>query len=279
MVLRVVYKILIWLILAFPVCGNAGKFCLLLAENYYEQLYCEVKAQGQGKHLPSFYDFKKNNETTQALLLKRPAARLGIYLVRPDSVQLKNIQPKGIQQKVGNIGGRSSRRSGLSHDDLSSQDLSQCSLETRQITCSSDLYQLMGNQANKKLTQGVLSEANRMAIPVYQAGLDETKALGFYLTKAYQKYIKKMLEIGLGGSTFSYTKFVFLFHDVTAKGIDFSQRFETMFGYLKQDKQHLAVNERLAKNVQLVEKQCDWLAENIVVCDVGRKNYLYLRQH
>jgi hypothetical protein len=274
-VLRVSYKILIWLILVFPVCGNTGEFCLLLAENYYEQLYCEVTAQGQGKRLPSFYDFQKNNEMTQALLLKRPAARLGVQLVQP----AKNIQQKGGAQSVGKLGIHSSSHSGLSHDALNPWGLSQCSLEARKIICSGDHYQLVGNQANKKLTQGVLGKANRMEIPVYRGVLDDTETLDRYLTKAYQQYIQKMLEIGLGGSTFSYAKFVFLFHDVTAKGIDFSQRFETMFGYLKQDKQNLAVNERLERNVQLVEKQCDWLAKNIVVCDVGRKNYLYLRQY
>ena len=84
-----------------------------------------------------------------------------------------------------------------------------------------------------------------------------------------------MLEIGLGGSTFSYAKFVFLFNDVTAKGIDFSQRFETMFRFLKQDKQNIAVSEALPSSVLFSREHCDRLDDNLVVCDGGRKNYLY----
>ncbi|MEH6529416.1 MAG: hypothetical protein V7718_05685, partial [Porticoccus sp.] len=66
-----------------PFTVNAENFCLLLAENYYEQLYCEVKAMGQGRRLPSLLDFRRNNELTQAMLLKRPAAKVGIEVVLP----------------------------------------------------------------------------------------------------------------------------------------------------------------------------------------------------
>ena len=54
--------------------------CFVHAETYYEQIYCEIKEQGKGKALPAFVDFRKNNEVTQALLLKRDAAALHIYI-------------------------------------------------------------------------------------------------------------------------------------------------------------------------------------------------------
>tara|TARA_R110001592_G_scaffold52511_8_gene160708 strand:- start:25521 stop:25838 length:318 start_codon:yes stop_codon:yes gene_type:complete len=52
--------------------------CFNQAETYYEQIYCEIKAKGQGVSLPSFVDFRKNNEQMQALLLKRKAEALNI---------------------------------------------------------------------------------------------------------------------------------------------------------------------------------------------------------
>lgn len=151
----------------------------------------------------------------------------------------------------------------------------QCLFYAKNIQCGGDNYHLVGNQANSKLVQGALASTNKMEIPDYMGLLSDQQALSQYLTRAYRQYIGKMLEIGLGGSTFSYAKFDFLFHDVTAKGIDFSQRFETMFRFLKQDKQNIAVSETLPRSVPLVRERCGRLDDSLVVCDGGRKNYLY----
>ena len=136
----------------------------------------------------------------------------------------------------------------------------------------------MGNKSNNRLAPGVLSHANKMMIPAYEGDADDSLALGRYLARAYGQYVAKMLEIGLGGSTFSYAKFTYLYHDVTAKGIDFGGRFETMFSYLKQDKQNLAVSEKLPGNLTIDRHQCERMSDDLLVCDAGRKNYLYQRQ-
>ncbi len=248
-----------------PLSVNAEKFCLLLAENYYEQLYCEIKAMGEGARLPSFRDFRLNPEMTQALLLKRPAAKLGVAVSLPREQQVKK---KSVPKTL------------LATPDLGvGQGVGQCQFQPLSIQCGSDYFYLVGNQSNSKLAEGALDVASRMDIPVYRGSLGDAERLGLYLARAYRQYIEKMLEIGLGGSTFSYAKFVFLFHDVTEKGIDFSQRFETMFGYLKQDKQRLSVNENLPQRVQLKQERCDRLGDQWVVCDAGRKNYLYSRRN
>ena len=256
----------IWLVLlVLSFSAHAEKFCLLLAENYYEQLYCEVKAMGKGASLPSFLDFRRNNEMTQALLLKRPAAHIGVEVVMPKKENSsKIIQPETRYAKAQEKSGTGSVRG-----------LRQCSFHAQSIRCDGNSYHLVGNQANSKLIQGALGGANKMDIPVFTGLGSDKSAIGHYLTRAYRQYIRKMLEIGLGGSTFSYAKFVFLFHDVTAKGIDFSQRFETMFLFLKQDKQSIAVSETLPASVVLAGEQCDKLDDSLVVCDAGRKNYLY----
>jgi hypothetical protein len=260
-------KGVLWLLLMLPFTVNAENFCLLLAENYYEQLYCEVKAMGQGRRLPSFLDFRRNNELTQAMLLKRPAAKVGVEVVLPkrDAAPSMATAPERALSKTMHV----NREMG------SVGSLRQCLFNAASIQCADDSYHLVGNEANKKLKKGVLADSNRMDIPVYSGLLSDQQELNQYLTRAYRQYIKKMLDIGLGGSTFSYAKFVFLFNDVATKGIDFSQRFETMFRFLKQDKQNIAVSEGLPDSVPLAREYCDKLDDGLVVCNGGRKNYLY----
>jgi len=256
--------------------SHGGDFCLLAAENYYEQLYCEVKAQGQGKRLPSFYDFQKNNEQTQAFLLKRPAARLGIQVVlpKPQRSTYRVQKPVSVTRAKEALVASSS---GSGEVEAKSNPFAECIFHPRKIQCAGVSYNLIGNLSNNKLSQEVLEGKNKINIPYFEGEIGDQRALSEYLSKAYGQYIFKMLEIGLGGSTFSYNKFVYLYYDVSDKGIDFSQRFETMFGYLKQDKQNLAVSEKLPKNVYFKKERCDWLRKKMVVCDGGQKNYIYQR--
>jgi hypothetical protein len=285
--LNLVSRGVVGFLILLPIYSYAEKFCLLVAENYYEQLYCELKALGQGKQLPDFYDFQKNNEVTQAFLIKRPAAKVGIKLALPRKSDTLNGLPSNHIASS-----RSMRSEGQPSSDpvdafVSSPKIKssvqrymdQCLFRSTQILCGDERFQLVGNLNNRNLTEGVLDSSNKMGIPVYSGDRADTAALGRYLSKAYVQYVEKMLEIGLGGSTFSYAKFVYLYHDVTAKGIDFSGRFETMFGYLKRDKKNLAVSERLPVTQVVADKQCDRPVEHLLVCDGGHKNYLYLRQH
>ena len=69
--------------------SSAQSFCFASASSYYEQVYCELQARGEAKTLPPFYQFKRNDATTQALLLKRPAGRIGIELPMPKSTAKK----------------------------------------------------------------------------------------------------------------------------------------------------------------------------------------------
>lgn len=272
-------------LLSLPLLAHAEKFCLLMAENYYEQLYCELKALGQGKQLPAFYDFQKNNEVTQALLLKRPAEKAGIKLALPQkSEALRGLPSPPLFPSVasGRQDESHSRDTADSNSQLSSplpHSLAQCIFHPTQVLCGDERFQLVGNLKNNRLREGALAPSNKMNIPVYQGSEADASALGRYLSKAYAQYVEKMLEIGLGGSTFSYAKFVYLYNDVTAKGIDFSGRFETMFGYLKQDKKNLAVSERVSPTSAPMPQQCARLADHLLVCDAGRKNHLFLRQH
>ena len=45
----------------------------------------------------------------------------------------------------------------------------------------------------------------------------DSQAIGTYLTQSYGQYLEKMLEIGLGASTMSYTKFNLGVPELSAK--------------------------------------------------------------
>ena len=170
----------LWLFLMFPFTDTTEKFCLLLAENYYEQLYCEVKAMGRGHRLPSLLDFRRNNALPHALSLKRPAAKVGIEVVLPKrkSAPSRETAPKRTQSKIVHI----------NREMDSDGDLRQCSFYAESIQCADDSYYLVGNEGNRKLEKGALADSNRMDIPIYSGLLSDQRALNQYLTRAYRQY-------------------------------------------------------------------------------------------
>lgn len=250
-----------YILLLSPVPAVADRFCWLLAETYYEQLYCEVQAAGQGADLPSLLDFRRNNDKIKALLLRRPAARAGIDVAVPADTRL--LVPEVVE---------------AAEPRKVDSGLDGCQLDHLWLICEGARYLLVSNLGNSRLADGVLKPSNKMRIPVFRGTMDDRAARIDYLTEAYQQYLEKMMEIGLGGSTFSYAKFVYLFDDVVAKGVNFAQRFETMFAFLKEDKQRLAVNESQPDSPALQPGQCDRFGRQLVVCNNARKNYLFRRQ-
>ncbi|MEZ5529780.1 MAG: hypothetical protein R3E57_07580 [Porticoccaceae bacterium] len=257
-----------WWLSVLPAMGWSDEFCLLLAENYHEQLYCELRGMGQGGDLPPLLDFRRNDSMTQALILKRPAARVGIDVVLP-KLPPRILPVPAVPEKRLDVQSPASAES--PRGNLT------CRLEGVELHCGADRYRLVGNRNNRHLADGVLDSDNRMDIPALPDGREKPQGLGVYLVRAYRQYLEKMMEIGLGGSTFSYRKFVYLFEDVTARGLDFSGRFETMFGFLKQDKRRLSVSEQLPDISRLSPDTCEQLDQTLAVCDAGRKNYLFRR--
>jgi hypothetical protein len=67
---------------------QAKSLCFTLAETYYQQLYCEIKASGKAQGLLHFDDFRRNELLMQTLLLKQYASRLGINVVLPDTTKI-----------------------------------------------------------------------------------------------------------------------------------------------------------------------------------------------
>lgn len=237
--------------------AQADAFCFAQAQSYYEQIYCEVKAEGKGARLPRFHEFKNNDQLTQALLLKRPARNAGVDLAMP--------QPARENSAV------------FSRQALPSvAALAGCEHRETQITCGKDQFKLVGNKNNKHLQPGALDVNNALDLPLFEGVMTDSNAVNRYLTAAYPHYINKMLMIGLGGATMSYGKFEYLFADLYQKGVNFNDRFETMYRFLKKDKQAIGVNESVSADRQMTIEDCGPLAYNLIACVRDGRNYLYL---
>lgn len=230
-----------------------GRSCFTDAETYYEQLYCEVEAEHGSAGLPDFFDFRKNDEVTQALLLKRPAARLGVSVVIPRA----KAPPAYVAARPTPV----------------INAAVPCDFTGPALSCGASTYTLVGNISNNDLAPGALGPDNNMLMPS-SPGAGEGEAA--FLLRSYQHYLDKMLAIGLGGVTMSYGKFAYLYTDLNAKGVNFAARFETMYRFLKKDKAELGVNTAQADTSELRAADCAALGQEYVVCSRGGRNYVFV---
>jgi len=269
------------LIVCFPQQTSAAiSTCFVQAKTYYEQIYCEVKKQGKGKALPAFVDFKKNNEITQALLLKRDAAALNISIKMPKRITSK----KDTASRTTKLKQRNPLKNQHTFNSQTSQLLSpssnskSCSFMGNMITCNALKYYQIGNKTNSALIHGALDRQNKIGLTPYIGKKAQQSEIDSYLYKSYVLYIEKMLEIGLGGVTMSFTKFAYLFNDLLEKKVNFASRFETMYNFLKKDKQQLAVSEKITPANHLTIDDCFKLTNRIYICDNRERNYVYVKQ-
>ncbi len=250
--------------------GAYGSSCFVMAENYYEQIYCEIRALGRGDDLPPFIDFRNNDAVTQALLLKRPAARLGIVVAEPEVA----ITATKVQRATRDAVVHSSHP--VAQPMPVSSALAACTRNGHSIRCPAAHYQLVGNRANRHLAADALNPEQRLNLSQF-AGSPNPNALAQYLQDSYGRYLEKMLAIGLGAVTLSYRKFEFIYRDVTARGADFSARFETMYTFLKRDKQRMNVAGATPDPGAMPLAACELFAARIIACDGGNRNFLFVK--
>jgi len=252
--------------------------CFVQAETYYEQIYCEIKQKDPGHSLPAFYDFKKNDQMTQALLLKRKAKALHISFKMPERVP-ERMQKGTPQRALAKTQGKPQ-----TNKAKRSEESAGCSLQAQRISCHQSHYIQTGNRSNRFINKAALSQENKMGLSLYEnkgpyTGKSNNRdAINTYLFTAYVRYLEKMLEIGLGGVTMSYTKFHILFHDLLEKEVDFASRFETMYSFLKKDKSEIGVSENVEPIQQLSIKDCTQLTPQMFTCDNRYRNAIYLRK-
>lgn len=262
----------IYVLYVLAASAKADQFCFALAATYYEQVYCQLQAKAQTKNLPSFNQFKKNTEAVQASLLKRPAERNGIKLPLPKVVNTSLTQPPVAREQVVETNEPLVQVSRVVPIESLIKSAG-CELVSGHLHCATGNYRPIGNRANHRLAKKALTAENTMNLPAYTDG-----QLNQYLARAYQQYILKMCDIGLGGVTMTYRKFAFLYHDIQTKGLDFSQRFETMFNFLKKDKASMGVSESSTIPKGLSVQDCSPLTDIYYVCDYQNRNYIFVKQ-
>ena len=175
--------------------------CWEFAETYYENKYCEVRQKLPAAVLPEFGDFKKNAPRMQAMLLKRKAEAAGIDLKMPGSAK-QTTSPK--------------KTSNNTHSSIPAA--STCKFKQALIECPDGQFLLMGNKRNGSISKAALQPSNRLTLKNYDGDLNDRQNVVAFLTVQYTRYLEKMLELGLGGVTISFTKFHTLFWDIESKG-------------------------------------------------------------
>jgi hypothetical protein len=235
-----------------------------------ERMYCRVVSEGLGGGLPSPTDFKRNDPQVQALLLRRPAGRLGLEVPEPGAPAQADSSPGSSGAEPEPV------RTGSEEDPPQSGLLSDCQLEGQRIACPRQRYDLVSNQPNSQLAEGALAEDNRLGLRPFEGNRDDSEAVRRYLSEAYDRYIPKMVDIGLGANTMSFTAFHNAFHTIEDGGVDFARRMEQTFTLLKQDKKKLAVKARYHNELPQDLSLCMVINREIVVCDNVGTNWVYV---
>ncbi len=252
-----------------------------LPSSEYERIYCDIvgKGEGEGKGLPRFEDFKRNDVMVQKLLLKRPAEKLKIKL--PASSKLAGEKTSATARSPDKLIEQSpnmhlNHSSELTYPVASNATLSQCTVSKNYIFCGQRRFDLKKNQSNNGLAQGVLDDQYLMALPPYNGNVNNDREVQFYLSGVYGVYLQRMIDIGLGASTMSYARFYHTFNDLQGKRVDFSERFETMYRFLKKDKKTMAVKASFNGKRPHSIAQCDDITDRIIACDSGSANWVYV---
>ncbi|MFL0802042.1 MAG: hypothetical protein K6L80_16470 [Agarilytica sp.] len=262
------------------------KQCDVEAATALEKTYCEVLKKGQGQRLPDFFSFRRNPSHMQRLILKKAALRAGIELpakeasvnsfaesLRPEINQASenvrnNIQPP--KQSKGKQDGdlRSVQKT---EEQYSSKRLDHCSVAKDQIACGSQRYFLAINIPINHLNQKALGADNRLRFRTKS----KNETLIQYLSHLYPIYIQKMLYIGLGDSTVSFTKFHALYESALAQNENFAARFEKMYELLKKERQTMATKQRYRANHPEHISNCMQLTKTLITCDNIEQNWVY----
>jgi len=256
------------------VSSTASKQCHYQARTPLEHSYCDIKARGQGATLPSIMEFRSNPAPIQRLLLTTPARKAGITLP-PKEKSAPTVSPptKAPEVVTKNTDQATSVRT--NKPARSETPLGACSLAEALITCNRIRYVLKTNQPNNQLDRQALSDSNKLILEHRKAPRYSNATDLLYLSESYAIYIEKMLSIGLGDSTMSFTRFAALYQDATEQGKDFASRLAEMFELLKAEKRTKAIKPRYSDNFPKTIEHCMRATSKIIVCDNVSQNWVY----
>ncbi|MCR6653389.1 MAG: hypothetical protein NVV73_18665 [Cellvibrionaceae bacterium] len=259
------------LFLSFGVEAQGGA-CLEQARTPLEQTYCKIRAANPSAPLPTLQELRRNPEKTQRLLLRRPAEQAGISLPPEKTARPAPTAPA----KSASMPAAAATRAALP-TRIQTGGLAGCELLASSIRCGADRYQLQGNMPNSRLARGALDLDTKVSFAEYQGAAADSTALQEYASSTYRRYIEAMLEIGLGSSTMSFTKFYHTFTEAQEKGTRFGERLSAMFDFLKKDKANMGVQSHYNDALPSGIEQCMSLSEALLVCDNVQQNWVYKR--
>lgn len=268
--------------------GETALGCDFQPKTELEQVYCELQDRGASQGLPNIFEFRKNPPQTQALLLKKPAQRLGIKLPSPGKAKAApspaNRSPTRPSQSTPAtepvIADKPEPSTSVTNTVKPpvNNGLTDCRLNREHIVCGTESYVLQTNRQNRQLADHALDEQNRLLLPARTAPEYRDKSVQYYLSSIYPYYLEKMLEIGLGDATMSYTKFAATYDDITRRGESFTGRFAKMYELLKTERKSNAVKARYNNNFPESISQCMRASRALLVCDDVRQNWIYRGQ-
>jgi len=260
--------------------------CFEHARAPLERSYCEIKAAGQGHTLPSLHEFRKAGEKMQRLILLKPAAKAKITLpetkkkaiAKMPSIEDSMPQTEAVKDanaeeiSVSNFAQiQAIENQAQTQNQNKGTGLDNCELYNNKISCEGFDYLLQNNLNNTKLATNALGTNNRLALPSPEAEIDTA-----FLSRAYRRYIEKMLDIGLGAATMSFTKFANTYQNHIKNGVDANERFATMYELLKNERKTNVIKSRYSEALPEKLSQCMGLSERIVVCDNIQENWVYV---
>ncbi len=268
------------------------KQCDAEAATALEKSYCAILKKGHGKSLPGFFSFRRNPNPMQRLMLKSAASRAGVELpskeARPNSFseslrpeiasEHKSTQKHAQPPQQQNTIGRRQNNSELNVSKLqtpkrnhSHKISDNCYIAKEQIYCGSHRYFLAINIPIQHLNKNALGIGNRL---LFRAK-SQKETLLQYLSHLYPEYIQKMLYIGLGDSTVSFTKFHAIYESSFAQNENFAQRFEEMYELLKKERKTMATRQRYRDNYPEGINNCMQLTGTLITCDNVEQNWVY----
>ena len=269
-----------WLVVALlPLFAVADQRCLSAADTDLERLYCDIVSEVGGAGLPSQPDFNRNDPQVQALLLKRPAARLGLTVPAPGKTSTPEPSPASNASTAPSPSGPDieSSENTAEPESIVTQTLSGCDLAGEQIRCPRGNYRLAENRPLSAIADDALGPDNQLRFRSFEGDRSDETVVRPYLSDAYDQYIPKMLRIGLGGNTMSFTAFHNAFHTLESGGVDFAERMARTYELLKQDRRTLGVKTRYHNDLPTSLTLCNTINRDVIVCDNVGTNWVFVR--
>ncbi len=251
------------------------KVCELEAKAPLELSYCEILKAGHGGSLPNFYEFRRNPESTQRLLLRGSASKAGITLPGTSGKQARTTiittPPPKAEQNPKQAPPPAAYRDALPRENVKQNtSIHQCQIQENRILCNTQQYFLAINVPVKRIKASVLSAQNRL---LFRPQTAQETAIE-YLSDMYPLYIEKMLLLGLGDSTLSFTKFHAIYEGAKDNNA-FRERFTEMYELLKKERQSMAVKSRYLNNYPTNIGSCMPISAQLIACDNVAQNWIY----